>query len=270
MGLSIDVLRAAQRGERRAREQLLSSKLGLVRSVALRYRDLGVPFEDLVQEGSIGLLEAIDHYDPSHDASFDSFARFRVRKAIRNALTDQARLIRLPKQIVERRRALHRAEAEFAAAAAGRAPTPAQLAAATGLSVAAVLRARSAGQAPISLDEPVLPDGSPLASVIADPQAVDPELKALECEQRELLNTAIENLPERQRRVIGRRWGMGAAQRSNAEVAAELDLSPRRTQTIGQDALYELRAALERATVGAADPRKAPPVWGPQAEVSAR
>ena len=222
----------------------MTSKLCLVRSVASRYRDLGLPFEDLVQEGSIGLLDAIDHYDPSDRASFDSYARFRVRRAIRNALTDQARLIRLPKQIVERRRALDRAEAELAAAAAGRTPTPAQLAAATGLSVTAILNARSAGIAPLSLDEPVLPDGSSLASVIADPHAVDPELIALEHERTELLNAAFANLPERQRRAIGHRWRMGATPRSHAEIAAELGVSPRRAQTIGRDALYELRSLL--------------------------
>ena len=155
----------------------------MVRSVASRYRDLGLPFEDLVQEGSLGLLEAIEHYDPCHGTSFDGYARFRVRRAIRNALTEQARLIRLPKQVVERRRAIDRAEAELAAAAAGRAPTAAQIAAATGLSVEAVLDARSAGLAPLSLDEPVLPDGSSLASVVADPEAADPELNVLEHEQ---------------------------------------------------------------------------------------
>jgi RNA polymerase sigma factor (sigma-70 family) len=241
------LLRSAQRGDRGACERLVLSNVGLVRSVASRYRDLGLPFEDLVQEGSLGLLEAIEHYDPCHGTSFDGYARFRVRRAIRNALTDQARLIRLPKQVVERRRAIDHAEAELAAAAAGRAPTAAQIAAATGLSVAAVLDARSAGLVPLSLDEPVLPDGSSLASVVADPEAADPELNVLEHEQTELLNAALEDLPDRQRRVIARRWGIGATPRSNAELAAELELSPRRTQAIGHDALYTLRAALEPA-----------------------
>lgn len=242
---SARLLRAAQLGDSRAREQLVNSHLGLVRSVASRYRDLGLPFDDLVQEGSLGLLEAIDHYDPGHGTPFDGFVRFRVRRAIRNALTNQARLIRLPKQVVERRRAIDRVEARLAAEAAGRAPTPAQLAAATGLSVAAVLNARSAGLAPISLDELVLPDGSSLAGVVADPEAGDPELNALEHEQAELLKAALENLPERKRRIVNRRWGIGGAPMSNAELATKLELSPRRTQTIGQDALYELRAALE-------------------------
>ena len=115
---------AAQRGDRAARDQLVTSNLGLVRSVAARYRDLGLPFDDLVQEGAIGLLDAIDHYDPGRGASFESYCRFRIRRAIKNALTDKARVIRLPKQLVERRRAIERAEAQLAAAAAGRTPAP--------------------------------------------------------------------------------------------------------------------------------------------------
>lgn len=240
------LFRAARRGDRGARERLVISHLGLVRSLASRYRDLGLPFDDLVQEGSLGLLDAIDHYEPGRGPEFGSYARFRVRRAIRNALTDQARLIRLPKQVVERQRAIERAEARLTAAAGG-APTPAQLAAATGLSVAAVLEARSAALAPISLDEPVLAHGSSFDSIVADPAAPDPELEALEHEQAELLNAALEQLPERQRRVVRCHWGLGGVPRSNAELAAELKLSPRRTQTIGRDALYELRAALEPA-----------------------
>ena len=228
-----------------SREQVVTSYLGLVRSVASRYRDLGLPFDDLVQEGSLGLLEAIDRFDPSRGTPFDGYARFRIRRAIRNALTDQARLIRLPKQVVQRRRAIDAAEARLAAEAAGRHATPMQLAAATGLSVDAVENARSAGLAPISLDEPLLPDGSSLASLVADATAADPELSAVEHEQTELLKAAVDELPNRQRYILNHRWGLGGEPVSITDLAAELDLSPRRTQTIGRDALYELRAALE-------------------------
>jgi RNA polymerase primary sigma factor len=242
------LLRAAQRGDPRAREQLVASHLGLVRSVASRYRDLGLPFDDLVQEGSLGLLEAIDRYDARHGTPFDKYARFRIRRAIRNALTDQARLIRLPKQVVQRRRAIDDAEARLAAEAAGRPPAPVELAAATGLSVAAVLNARSAWLAPVSLDEPVLHDGSSLANIVADPRAADPELSALEHEQTELLKAALDELPNRQRYILNHRWGISGEPVSIADIAAELDLSPRRTQTIGRDALYELKAALGPTT----------------------
>jgi RNA polymerase primary sigma factor len=241
------LVRAAKRGDPRSRELLVASHLGLVRSVASRYRDLGLPFDDLVQEGSLGLLDAIDRYDRRRGCSFESYARFRVRRAIRNALTDQARLIRLPKQMVERRRAIARAEARLAAEASGERPTPAQLAADTGLSVAAVLDARSAGLAPISLDQPVGPGGSSLEGVMADPEGGDPELTAIEHEQAEMLTAALEKLPDRQRRIVTLRWGIGGPPLTNAEIATELKLSPRRAQEIGTDALYELRAALEPA-----------------------
>ena len=239
------LVRAAQRGDPRSRELLVASHLGLVRSVASRYRDLGLPFDDLVQEGSLGLLDAIDHFDRRRGCSFESYARFRVRRAIRNALTDQARLIRLPKQVVERRRAIARAEARLAAEAFGERPSPAELAADTGLSVAAVVDARSAGLAPISLDQPIRPDGSSLESVMADPDGGDPELTAIEHEQADMLRAALARLPERQRRIVSLRWGIGGDPLTNAEIASRLKLSPRRAQEIGTDALYELRAALE-------------------------
>jgi RNA polymerase sigma factor (sigma-70 family) len=218
--------------------------------VASRYRDLGLPFDDLVQEGSLGLLDAIDHYDRRRGCSFESYARFRVRRAIRNALTDQARLIRLPKQMVERRRALARAEARLAAEASGDRPTPAELAADTGLSVAAVVDAVSAGHEPISLDQPIRPDGFSLESVIADPDGGDPELAAIEHEQADMLRAALGRLPDRQRRIVTLRWGIDGRPLTNTEIATELDVSPRRAQEIGTDALYELRAALEPASSG--------------------
>jgi RNA polymerase primary sigma factor len=241
------LVRAAQRGDPHSRELLVASHLGLVRSVASRYRDLGLPFDDLVQEGSLGLLDAIDHYDRRHGSSFESYARFRVRRAIRNALTDQARLIRLPKQMVERRRAIACAEARLAAEDSGDQPSPAELAADTGLSVAAVVNARSAGLAPISLDQPIRPDGPSLESVMADPDGGDPELTAIEHEQAEMLRAALARLPDRQRRIVSLRWGIGGHPLTTAEIATELKLSPRRAQEIGTDALYELRAALEPA-----------------------
>lgn len=244
------LVRAAQRGDPRSRELLVASHLGLVRSVASRYRDLGLPLDDLVQEGSLGLLDAIDHYDRRRGCSFESYARFRVRRAIRNALTDQARLIRLPKQMVERRRAIARAEARLAAEGSGDRPTPGELAADTGLPVSTVVDARSAGVTPVSLDQPIRPDGSSLASVMADPNGGDPELIAIEHEQAEMLRAALGRLPERQRRIVALRWGIGGHPLTNAQIASELKLSPRRTQEIGADALYELRAALQPATPG--------------------
>jgi DNA-directed RNA polymerase sigma subunit (sigma70/sigma32) len=118
------------------------------------------------------------------------------------------------------------------------------------LSVAAVVDAGSVGVAPISLDQPIRPDGSSLESLLADPDGGDPELVAIEHEQAEMLRAALGRLPDRQRRIVSLRWGIGGRPLTNAEIATALKLSPRRAQEIGADALYALRAALEPAPRG--------------------
>ena len=240
------VLEAARRGDRRAREQLVAGHLRVVRSVASQYRNLGLPFDDLVQEGWLGLLEAIDLYDPARGLDFETYARFRARRAIRNALTEKSRMIRLPKQIVERRRAIDRTEARLAAAE-GHAPTPCEVAAALGLAQAAVLKARDVSAMPLSLDQSVLADGSALEAVVADAAAPDPEIEVVEHEQADLVDAALAALPERQREIISRHFGFGRTPEEIADVAAALHLSQQRTRAIERDALYALRERLEPA-----------------------
>lgn len=238
------VLEAAKRGDRRARERLVTEHLGVVRSVASRYRNLGLPFDDLVQEGSLGLLEAIDLYDPARSDDFEAYARFRARRAIRNALTEKSRLIRLPKQIVERRRAIERTGARLAATE-GRLPTAREIAAALGLEQSAVLATRGVSGTPVSLDYTVLPDGSPLEAVVADRAAPDPEVETVEHDQAELVDAALAALPERQREIISRHFGLHRAPEEIADVATALHLSQQRTRAIERDALYALRDRLE-------------------------
>jgi RNA polymerase primary sigma factor len=241
------LLRAARRGDRGARERLVVSHLGLVRRVASHYRGLGLPFDDLVQEGALGLLDAIGRYNPCRQADFEAFARFRVRRAIRNALTDQARLVRLPKQVVERRQALARTEATLRAVANGRAPTPAELAAATGLSLTAVLEAQTAAIAPVSLDELAAPGGLPLEAFVADTTAPDPEHETLSTETAQLVRDAVDRLSPRQREIVSRHFGLDREEAAIADVARDLHLSERRTRTIEQDAIRSLAHELRPA-----------------------
>jgi RNA polymerase primary sigma factor len=243
-----ELVRAAAHGDRAAGERLLAANLPLVRRVAARYRGVGLPYDDLVQEGALGFLDAIAHFDQSRGVDFEAYARFRVHRAIRNALTDRARLVRLPKRIVERRRAIDR-EAARLQAAGERTPTPELLAARTGLSVAAVLEARSAAIEPVSLDEPVTFDGSPLESLVADPAAVDPEYALLTHDEIARVDEAVAHLPERQRRIVRRTFGFDEPNEPIAAVAAELHLSPQRTRAIALDALYRIRNELERGSV---------------------
>jgi len=106
-GNDVTALEQARR-DGRARERFVAEHLAMVRALAARYRGLGIPVDDLVQEGSIGLLDAIETYDAERGVAFDTFARFRIRCAIRDALTRTSRLVRLPKRVVERRRAIDR------------------------------------------------------------------------------------------------------------------------------------------------------------------
>jgi RNA polymerase sigma factor (sigma-70 family) len=239
-----NLLHAARGGDRRARDRVVEHYLPVVRSIAFRYRELGLGLDDLVQEGSLGLLEAIQRFDPSLSADFESFARFRIRRSIRNALTEQSRLIRLPKQVVERRRAIERAESRLRSAT-GRAPTPDEIAAATGLPLAAVAATRALGPAPVSLDQVVLEDGSPLEALVADGTARDPEDEAVQHEEIEKVEEAVACLPDRQHEIISRHFGLGCAAEQIGEVAETLHVSPQRARAIERDALYSLRKQLE-------------------------
>jgi RNA polymerase primary sigma factor len=229
---------------RPSRESLVAEHLPIVRSIAFRYQGLGLPLEDLVQEGSLGLLEAIDCFEPERSSDFESYARFRIRRAIRNALTEQSRLIRLPKQIVERRRAIERAEASLKSAT-GRTPTTAELAAVTGLTQATVVATRGVGTPPVSLDEAVLEDGSPLEALVADLSARDPEDETVEHEQQDEVDDAVATLPARQREIVSRHFGLGRDPEQIAQVASTLHVSQQRARAIERDAFSSLRDRLE-------------------------
>jgi RNA polymerase primary sigma factor len=238
------LLRAAKRGDNDARRRIVASKLRLVRALASRYCGMGVPLDDLVQEGMVGLVEAIERYDPRR-GDFDTFARFRVRRAIRNALTDQARLVRLPKQVVERRRIVARVDQRLTRPPSGNRPPVTDVVTETGLPAAAVLEARQAPPLTLSLDEPVLADGTTRENAIADATAPDPHVEAVEHERARLLRRALRRLGKRQRRVVSRHYGLDEPAASLTEIATELHLSPQRTRAIENEALYELRSMLE-------------------------
>jgi len=233
-----ELLRSAKGGDPDARRRLVEGYIPLVRRIAGRYRGLGVPGDDLVQEGAIGLLDAIDRFDAGRSGDFAAFVRWRVRRSILNALTAQSRLVRLPKQVVERRRALAHLHDELAATN-GHTPVSGDVAAAAGSSVAAVETALGAASTPVSLDAPVA-TALTLEAVVNDPAAPDPATEAVLDEQTRLVNEAVGRLPARQRRVIARHFGFSGDAVPIAAIARELHVSPQRARAIERAALYEL------------------------------
>jgi RNA polymerase primary sigma factor len=234
----------ARRGDRRAREQVVSLHLRLVRAVAGRYRGLGLPYEDLVQEGAIGLLDAIDRFDARRGTSFSTYAHLRVRNAVTRAVTENGRALRLPKAVVERRRLLARAGERLGVD--GHRPSVDELADVTGFGAHDVVDALAAPGRPASLDAP-LPDGSTLEALVPDPCADDPEDRLLVDERRRLVDDAVARLAPRRRLVVRRYFGLAREPESLGEIAAELDVSSQRARAIRDDALDDLADELEDA-----------------------
>jgi RNA polymerase sigma factor (sigma-70 family) len=237
----------ARKGDRLARARLVEEHMGLVRSIAFRYRDLGLPVEDLVQEGAIGLLTAIDDYDSSRGTSFSTYAFWRVRAAVTHALTAHGHLIRVPRPVLERRRQLARAHTRLASA--GGEPTIAQLAEATELRPSDVAEALAPATV-ASLDHEA-DDGTPLRELVTADAAERPDARALERDRTRAIRTALLHLRDRKRTIVVRHFGLDGEPETLTEIADDLHLSPERTRALKDDALHEL--AGELAPVHAAD-----------------
>jgi RNA polymerase sigma factor (sigma-70 family) len=226
----------ARKGDRVARTRLVEEHMGLVRSVAFRYRDLGLPVEDLVQEGAIGLMSAIDEYDSTRGASFSTYAFWRVRAAVTHELTAHGHLIRLPRPVLERRREVACARSRLAAA--GREPTVAQLVERTELSPRDVAEALAPATV-ASLDQEA-GDGSPLGELITADAAGWPEAHAVGHERTRAVRAALQRLRGRKRTIVSRHFGLDGEPETLTAIAEDLHLSPERTRALKDEALREL------------------------------
>lgn len=233
----------ARKGDRVACTRLVEEHMALVRSVAFRYRGLGLPVEDLVQEGAIGLLTAIDEYDSSRGASFSTYAYWRVRAAVTHALTAHGHVIRVPRPVLERRRQV--AGAGTRLAAAGREPTVDRLAETTGLSPSDVAEALAPATV-ASLDQQA-DGGTPLGELITSDATDQPEARALDHERARTVRAALLHLRPRKRTIVSRHFGLEGEPETLTEIADDLHLSPERTRALKDEALRELAGELAPA-----------------------
>jgi RNA polymerase primary sigma factor len=224
-----------------ARATLVEEHMGLVRSVAFRYRDLGLPGEDLVQEGAIGLLNAIDDYDSGRGASFSTYAFWRVRGAITHALTAQGQLIRVPRPVLEHRRDVARERERLRTAS--HEPTVSELAKATALPRSDVVEA-FAPRRVASLDQPTS-DGTALGELLTSDTTASPEARAVDREQARALRRALLRLHGRKRTIVDRHFGLSGRPETLSTIADDLHLSPERTRALKDEALRELAAELD-------------------------
>jgi RNA polymerase primary sigma factor len=239
----IDLGRRARGGDDTARSKLIEKNLRLVIPVAKKYRGMGLPFGDLIQEGNIGLMRAADKFDPEKGFRFSTYATWWIRQAIQRAVADKGRTIRVPVHMGQKIRKMARTYNELSAELE-REPTDEEVAERLGWGVDRVKDVKSAIPDATSLNRPLSSeeDSSELGDLVEDEResgAVGEVLRKLEI--RRLMET-VERLPERQRRVLVRRYGLdGEKPATLADLSEELGVSRERVRQLQREAERSLR-----------------------------
>jgi RNA polymerase primary sigma factor len=233
-------------GDRRARERMIVANLRLVVKIAYDYSNLGLPLLDLINEGNIGLMKAVERFDPTKGAKFSTYAGLWIKQSIRCALSNQSNTIRLPAHVVDEVRRLHRVRLKLVETL-GREPTDAELAERVGVSRAKAARLRTYGTNPVSLDAPIGDDDdNRFGDIVEDERALTPYEVLRAIAARQEIRQHVQHLAPREAQIILLRYGLNGQEPWTLDkVGRRYKVTRERVRQIQETALSKLRQLVD-------------------------